>query len=163
MKSRSRVRLPATPWTAAYQAPLSIGFSRQEYWRGVPLPSPDKQINKYLKKKATKRQWTLLWGLEENLKALMVLENNLGKIERSRQTEKRRKSSPSGGKANAKAPGHMPAGADLEERQGGIILSQGTSLEIQWLRCYASKARSMVSIPGREAKIQHHTAQPKNK
>ena len=30
----------ATPWTAAYQAPLSMGFSRQEYWRGVPLPSP---------------------------------------------------------------------------------------------------------------------------
>jgi len=28
-----------TPWTAAYQAPLSIGFSRQEYWSGVPLPS----------------------------------------------------------------------------------------------------------------------------
>jgi len=29
-----------TPWTAAYQAPLSMGFSRQEYWSGVPLPSP---------------------------------------------------------------------------------------------------------------------------
>ena len=39
-KSLSRVRLPATPWTAAYQAPLSVGFSRQEYWSGVPLPSP---------------------------------------------------------------------------------------------------------------------------
>lgn len=101
--------------------------------------------------------------MEENLKAHMVLENNLGKIERSCQTEKRRKSSPSGGKANAKAPGHMPTGADLEERQGGIILSQGISLEIQWLRRYASKARSTVSIPGWEAKIQHHTAQPKNK
>ena len=31
----------ATPWTAAYQAPPSTGFSRQEYWSGVPLPSPD--------------------------------------------------------------------------------------------------------------------------
>ena len=31
----------ATPWTAAYQAPLSMGFSRQEYWSGVPLPSPE--------------------------------------------------------------------------------------------------------------------------
>ena len=30
-----------TPWTAAYQAPLSMGFSRQEYWSGVPLPSPE--------------------------------------------------------------------------------------------------------------------------
>ena len=39
VKSLSRVRLLATPWTAAYQAPLSMGFSRQEYWSGVPLPS----------------------------------------------------------------------------------------------------------------------------
>ena len=39
VKSLSRVWLFATPWTAAYQAPLSIGFSRQEYWSGVPLPS----------------------------------------------------------------------------------------------------------------------------
>ena len=36
----SRVQLCVTPWTAAYQAPLSMGFSRQEYWSGVPLPSP---------------------------------------------------------------------------------------------------------------------------
>ena len=36
----SRVRLLVTPWTAAYQAPPSMGFSRQEYWSGVPLPSP---------------------------------------------------------------------------------------------------------------------------
>ena len=34
-----RVRLLATPWTAAFQAPTSMGFSRQEYWSGVPLPS----------------------------------------------------------------------------------------------------------------------------
>ena len=40
VKSLSRVRLLATPWTAAYQAPLSMGFSRQEYWSGLPLPSP---------------------------------------------------------------------------------------------------------------------------
>ena len=33
-----------TPWTAAYQAPLSMGFSRQEYWSGVPLPSPPVQF-----------------------------------------------------------------------------------------------------------------------
>ena len=36
----SHVRLLATPWTAAYQAPPAMGFSRQEYWSGVPLPSP---------------------------------------------------------------------------------------------------------------------------
>ena len=40
MKSLSHARLLATLWTAAYQAPLSIEFSRQEYWSGVPLPSP---------------------------------------------------------------------------------------------------------------------------
>ena len=40
VKSLSHVRLLATPWTAAYQAPPSMGFSRQEYWSGVPLPSP---------------------------------------------------------------------------------------------------------------------------
>ena len=40
VKSLSRVRLLATPWTAAHQAPPCMGFSRQEYWSGVPLPSP---------------------------------------------------------------------------------------------------------------------------
>ena len=40
VKSLSRVRLLATSCTAAHQAPPSMGFSRQEYWSGVPLPSP---------------------------------------------------------------------------------------------------------------------------
>ena len=40
MKSLSRVRLFATPWTVAYQPPPSMGFSRQEYWSGLPFPSP---------------------------------------------------------------------------------------------------------------------------
>ena len=43
-KSLSRVRLLATPWTATSQAPLSMEFSRQEYWSGVPLPSPKEYI-----------------------------------------------------------------------------------------------------------------------
>ena len=38
VKSLSRVRLFATPWTVAYQAPPSMGFSKQEYWSGVPFP-----------------------------------------------------------------------------------------------------------------------------
>ena len=41
VKSLSRVQLFETPWTAAYEAPPSMGFSRQEYWNGVPLPSPN--------------------------------------------------------------------------------------------------------------------------
>ena len=43
VKSLSCVRLLATPWTAAYQTPPFMGFSRQEYWSGVPLPSPKKK------------------------------------------------------------------------------------------------------------------------
>ena len=40
VKSLSRVRLFASPWTVAYQAPPSMGFSRQECWSGLPFPSP---------------------------------------------------------------------------------------------------------------------------
>ena len=40
VKLLSRVRLFATPWTVAYQVPPSMGFSRQEYWSGLPFPSP---------------------------------------------------------------------------------------------------------------------------
>ena len=40
MRSLSHVRLLVAPWTAVHQAPPSMGFSRQEYWSGVPLPSP---------------------------------------------------------------------------------------------------------------------------
>ena len=39
----SHVQLFETPWTVAHQAPLSVGFSRQEYWSGLPLPSPEKK------------------------------------------------------------------------------------------------------------------------
>ena len=44
----SHVQLLATPWTAAHQAPPSMGFSRQEYWSGVPLPSPSENIKNSL-------------------------------------------------------------------------------------------------------------------
>ena len=49
VKSLSRVRLSATPWTAAYQAPLSMGFARQEYWSGVLSPSPESSLLRFLK------------------------------------------------------------------------------------------------------------------
>ena len=48
VKSLSHVRLLETPWTAAYQAPLSMGFSRQGYWSGVPLPSLNRESNEQL-------------------------------------------------------------------------------------------------------------------
>ena len=41
LKLLSRVQLFETPWTVAYQAPPSMGFSRQEYWSGLPFPSPE--------------------------------------------------------------------------------------------------------------------------
>ena len=47
VKSLSCVWLLATPWTAAYQAPPSTGFSRQEYWSGVPLPSPQNLLQSH--------------------------------------------------------------------------------------------------------------------
>ena len=48
VKSLSHVRLPATPWTAAYQAPPSMGSSRQEHWSGAPLPSPLKSCQLFV-------------------------------------------------------------------------------------------------------------------
>ena len=48
LKSLSHVQLLATPWIAAYQASLSMGFSRQEYWSGVPLPSPVTNLDSIL-------------------------------------------------------------------------------------------------------------------
>ena len=57
VKSLSRVRLLATPWTAAHQAPPSMGFSGQESWSGVPLPSPRRLL-----KISNKRQGMLSQG-----------------------------------------------------------------------------------------------------
>ena len=48
VKSLNRVRLLATPWTAAYHAPPSMGFSRQEYWSGLPLLSPMTNLDSIL-------------------------------------------------------------------------------------------------------------------
>ena len=45
VKTLSHIRLLVTPWTAAYQAPPSMRFSRQKYWSGVPLPSPVRSMN----------------------------------------------------------------------------------------------------------------------
>ena len=47
VKSLSHVRLLETPWTATYQAPQSMGFSRQEYWSGLPFPSPMYESEKW--------------------------------------------------------------------------------------------------------------------
>ena len=58
VKSLSHARLLATPWTAAYQAPSSMGFSRQEHWIGVPLPSPDKHVTECQKRRSIPEEKT---------------------------------------------------------------------------------------------------------
>ena len=61
VKSLSRVRLFETPWIAAYQAPPSMGFSRQEYWGGLPLPSPRKKATCPHMKGAPWWKWFKVW------------------------------------------------------------------------------------------------------
>ena len=66
VKLLSRVRLFATPWTAAYQVPPSMGFSRQDYWSGLPLPSPNSWFlcliySIYFAKKKKKMFIILVW------------------------------------------------------------------------------------------------------
>ena len=67
VKSLSHVRFLVTPWTVVHQAPPSMGFSKREYWSGVPLPSPDSNCkiqDNWIKSrrevggvKRTQRQW----------------------------------------------------------------------------------------------------------
>ena len=64
VKSLSRVRLSVTPWTAAYQAPPPMGFSRQEHWSGVPLPSPYTHTVEYYSPIRRMKYWCMLqYGL----------------------------------------------------------------------------------------------------
>ena len=59
VKSLSRVRLFATPWTVAYQALLSMGFSKQEYWSGLPFPSPGDLPNTEIEPRSPRCRQTL--------------------------------------------------------------------------------------------------------
>ena len=65
-KSLSRVRLFEAPWTAAHQAPLSMGFSRQEYWSGVPSPSPNNWIP-YVKNEFGPLTHTIIYKNYQNI------------------------------------------------------------------------------------------------
>ena len=72
----SHVWLLATPWTAAYQAPPSMGFSRQEYWSGVPSPSPMKELGLVI---LTCSFLSSVELTEKDFKVLIVLERNMRK------------------------------------------------------------------------------------
>ena len=76
VKSLSRVRLLATPWTVAYQAPPSMGFSRQEYWSGVPLPSPRTSLLRVKLKK--KKQTCFLPASGPQLRYIITMERMCG-------------------------------------------------------------------------------------
>ena len=73
-KSLSCVRLLVTPWTSAYQAPPSMGFSRQEYWSEVPLPSLNKHIQLFVTPWTAACQVSLSPTISQNLLKLMSIE-----------------------------------------------------------------------------------------
>ena len=64
VKSLSRVRLFATPWTAAHQASPSLGFSRQEHWSGLPFPSPMHESEKWKWSRSVESNPQRLHGLQ---------------------------------------------------------------------------------------------------
>ena len=91
VKPISRARPSATPWTAAYQAPPSMGFSRQEYWSGVPLPSPSLIIRqmqiknkirfnfKLIRMAVKKKKWRKI-TVSEHMKKLQSLNTVSGDV-----------------------------------------------------------------------------------
>ena len=80
VKSLSHVQLLATPWTAAHQAPPSMGFSRQEYWSGVPLPSPGSLLA-WCKLERHHEFWTQKWAWSSKVLTLSVTCSvTLGKV-----------------------------------------------------------------------------------
>ena len=64
VKSLSHVRLFATLWTIAYQASPSMGFSRQEYWSGLPFPSPRERLGVPKQEEERTRESEMDWGKE---------------------------------------------------------------------------------------------------
>ena len=89
-KTLSHIWLLATPWTAAYQAPLSMGFSKQGYWSGVPLPSPSLLLYPCLNKRyhfsprishcIQTCSWSSMWIQLIQWKCYFECTNSSGKI-----------------------------------------------------------------------------------
>ena len=72
VKSLSRVRLFATPWTVGYQAPPSMGFSRQESWSGLPFPSPGDLPNPGIKPRSPTLQADALTSAPPGKPCIMI-------------------------------------------------------------------------------------------
>ena len=72
-KSLSRVQLLVTLWTAAYQAPPSMGFSRQKYWNGMPLPSPTCRINESKLKRQSYKSRKSSGSLRQHIKGYLSM------------------------------------------------------------------------------------------
>ena len=83
VKSLSRVWLIATPWTAAHQAPRSVGFSRQEYWSGVALPSPKNTLEGINSRISEAEEW--ISELEDKMVEITAKEQD--KEERMKRSE----------------------------------------------------------------------------
>ena len=73
VKSLSHVRLFLIPWTAAHQAPPSMGFSRQEYWSGVPLPSLKPKCITFLKQRVCRQSVILFVAVVNEIDSLLSL------------------------------------------------------------------------------------------
>ena len=126
VKLLSRVQLFAIPWTVAYQAPPSIEFSRQEYWSGLPFPSPEIFSTQGLNPG--------LLHCKQMLYRLSHQRNHMGHqtLWESRLDKKRK------------------AAKCLILATPRVSLNQkgGTSLVVQWLGLHAPNAGSLGSIPG---------------
>ena len=78
VKSFSRVWLLATPWTAAYQAPPSMGFSGQQYWSRVPLPSPNEWLSCYKSAIDSKTLWKCRKSsISTSILTMIILKNHI--------------------------------------------------------------------------------------
>ena len=66
MKLLSRVRLFETPWTVAYKTPPSMGFSRQEYWSGLPFPSLGDLLNPGIEHESPELKADYIFGLQNH-------------------------------------------------------------------------------------------------
>ena len=121
VKSLSRVQLFATPWTVAHQAPPPMGFSRQEYWNGLPNPSPGNFPDSGIKLRSPTLQAEALTS-EPSTEFLV------------------QKHLPTHCKYDSN---HMT----LWKKQN--YGDSGTSQVVQWLRLWAPNAGWLASIPGR--------------